>query len=193
MVSTLANHDEAIRDAFVRWVSGQTTAPRAPASLIEHVELAHDYAGLLDTEVEGRRVVWKWLPAAARTRPTTAAIAQADVDCWTMEPDSLRQRSVHIAVCHGCAGEKSSAVAPALEAAKRSAARATASAKGTGMRRMARIASSTALSAEGEERSIALTAAAASPFARPAPERGASSVGWKSSRGNAPSRRSIRR
>lgn len=106
MVSTLTNQDGPVRDAFVRWVAGQTAVPRAPASLIEHVELSHDYAGLLDTEVAGRRVVWRWLPAAARTRPTTAALAQADVDCWTIEPASLRQRSVHIAVCHGCAGEK---------------------------------------------------------------------------------------
>jgi len=106
MTPTPANDDEAVRDAFVRWASFQTAAPRHPEVLIEHVQIVHDYAGLLDTEIDGRRVVWKSVPAAARARVTAAAIAIGDVDAWSVDAASLRQRSDHIAVCHICMGEK---------------------------------------------------------------------------------------
>jgi hypothetical protein len=74
--------------------------------LIEHVEISHDYTGLLDTEINGRRVVWKSVPGAARARVTATVIAIEDVDAWSIEPASLRQRSDHMALCHTCAGEK---------------------------------------------------------------------------------------
>ena len=96
--------DEAVRDAFVRWVSLQAAPPGSPASLIDHFELSHEYAGLLETDVQGRRVVWKEVPAASRTRVTKPA--SADVDPWTIESVPLRQASIHIAVCHACAGDK---------------------------------------------------------------------------------------
>jgi hypothetical protein len=106
MISPLADDDHAVRDAFVRWVSFQTAAPRDAESLIEHVEISHDYAGLLDTDVIGRRVVWKSVPAAARARVTAPSMAIDDVDPWSIEPTSLRQRSDHVAICDTCAGEK---------------------------------------------------------------------------------------
>src|SRR3954447_5441281 len=61
---------------------------------------------MLDTEIDGRRVVWKAVPAAARARVTAAALAIGDVDAWSIDPAVLRQRSDHIAVCSTCAGEK---------------------------------------------------------------------------------------
>jgi hypothetical protein len=85
MAPTPANDDHAVRDAFARWVSLQTAAPRHPETLIAHVEISHDDAGLLDTEIRGRRVVWKLVPAAARARVTAAAIAIDDVDAWSVE------------------------------------------------------------------------------------------------------------
>lgn len=101
-----ANDDEAVRDAFARWASVQAAAPSHAERLIEDVQIAHDYAGLLDSEIDGRRVMWKAVPAAARARVTAAALAIGDVDAWSIDPAALRQRSDHIAVCGTCAGEK---------------------------------------------------------------------------------------
>ena len=101
-----ANDDEAVRDAFVRWASLQAAAPPHAEALIENVEIAHEYAGLLDTEIDGRRVVWKSVSAAARARVTVPGIAIGDVDPWTIDPVALRQGSDHIAVCSTCGGEK---------------------------------------------------------------------------------------
>jgi hypothetical protein len=106
MTPTPANEDQAVRDAFVLWASLQTAAPKHPEVLIEHVQLVHDYAGLLDTEIHGRRVAWKSVPAAARARVTAATVAIADVDAWSIDAASLRQRSDHIAICPTCTGEK---------------------------------------------------------------------------------------
>ncbi len=101
-----ANDDEAVRDAFARWASDRAAAPPDAAALIEDVEIAHEYAGLLDTEIDGRRVVWKAVSAAARARVTPSEIAIGDVDPWRIDPASLRQSSDHIAVCSTCGGEK---------------------------------------------------------------------------------------
>lgn len=106
MALTPAIDDEAVRDAFVRWASVQAAAPSHAEALIEDVQIAHDYAGLLDSEIDGRRVVWKALPAAARARVTAVAMAIGDVDTWSIDPAALRRRSDHIAVCSTCAGEK---------------------------------------------------------------------------------------
>jgi hypothetical protein len=48
MTSSSANDDQAVRNAFARWVSRQAGGPRNPESLIEHVEVLHDYVGLLE-------------------------------------------------------------------------------------------------------------------------------------------------
>src|SRR4051812_9044144 len=106
MAPTPANDEEAVRDAFVRWASVQAAAPAHAEALIEDVQIAHEYAGLLDAEIDGRRVVWKAVPAAARARVTAAAMAIGDVDAWSIDPAVLRQRSDHIGVCSTCAGEK---------------------------------------------------------------------------------------
>jgi hypothetical protein len=106
MTPTPANDDDVVRDAFVRWASVQTAAPPHPEVLIEDVQIGHDYAGLLDAEIEGRRVVWKSVSATARARVTAATIAVGDVDAWSIDAASLRQRSDHIAVCYTCDGQK---------------------------------------------------------------------------------------
>jgi hypothetical protein len=101
-----ASDDEAVCTAFVQWVSAQAAAPRHATRLIEHIEVSHDHAGLLDTEVHGRRLAWRSVPAASRTRVTTPATVAAEIDVWTIEPLRLRERTIHIAACDGCAGEK---------------------------------------------------------------------------------------
>jgi len=106
MTPTPASDDDAVRDAFVRWASLQSAAPRDPAALIEDVQIEHGYAGLLDAEIDGRRVVWKSVPAASRARVTAAAMDIGDIDAWSIDPPSLRRRSDHIAICNTCAGEK---------------------------------------------------------------------------------------
>ncbi|HEV7486733.1 MAG TPA: hypothetical protein VGQ65_13740 [Thermoanaerobaculia bacterium] len=106
MAPTPANDEEAVRDAFVRWASVQAAAPAHAEGLIENVQIAHEYAGQLDSEIDGRRVVWKAVPAAARARVTAAALAIGDVDAWNIDPAALRQRSDHVAICSACAGEK---------------------------------------------------------------------------------------
>lgn len=50
MTPTSASDDQEVRDALVRWASLQAGAPRDAASLIEHVDVAYDFVGLLHTE-----------------------------------------------------------------------------------------------------------------------------------------------
>jgi hypothetical protein len=66
--------DSDAREAFVQWASLQAAAPRGVVSLIERVEPADDHVGLLSTEVEGRRVVWKLVPIDGRTRAETTSL-----------------------------------------------------------------------------------------------------------------------
>jgi hypothetical protein len=94
------------REAFVLWASLQTGAPRDTASLIEDVATSYDYVGVLSTDMHGRRVAWKSVPAGSRTRVTLPAEPIGTVDAWTAEPRSLRERSDHIAICGACGGEK---------------------------------------------------------------------------------------
>lgn len=98
--------DDEVLLAFRRWVSVRPAAPRHVTSLIEHVEISHGYAGLLDTEIHSRRLDWASVPVPSRTRLTRPAVADVDIDVWTVEPHSLRERTLHIAVCHHCAGGK---------------------------------------------------------------------------------------
>src|SRR5438270_13663813 len=99
MAPASTDDDRAVRDAFVQWSATQHAAPRHAEALIEHLEISHEYAGLLDTKIHGRRIGWKSVPAAARTRITAGEITPEQVDVWTAEPDSLRRGSIHIATC----------------------------------------------------------------------------------------------
>ncbi len=105
-----ANDDYAVREAFARWVSWQAGAPSDPESLVEHVEVSHDYVGLLDTGIEGRRLIWKSVPSSAR-RVTAPTVSIESVDPWAIEAAPLRHRSDHVAICAGCGGEKTVACA----------------------------------------------------------------------------------
>lgn len=106
MTPTTASDDGAVRDAFSRWASLQTSAPDDPELLVEHIEISHDYAGVLDTDIHGRRVVWKSVPASSRVRVTVPLTAIENVDAWNTDDVSLRERSLHIAICHSCGGDK---------------------------------------------------------------------------------------
>lgn len=97
---------QRVRDAFAQWVALQASAPADAAALIEQLELSHDYAGFLETEIDGRRLAWKCVSAYSRTRTTSPEINLGDVDVWTAESESLRRRSLHIANCDTCGGEK---------------------------------------------------------------------------------------
>jgi hypothetical protein len=108
MTSTPANDEREadVRAAFAAWASREESAPRGVASLVEGVELSHEHVGLLDTDVRGRRVVWKAVSADPRARITTPSIDIQNVDPWTVEAGPLRKRSDHIALCAACGGEK---------------------------------------------------------------------------------------
>ena len=106
-----ANDDHAVREAFARWVSWQAEAPRDPESLVEHVEVSHDYVGLLDTGIDGRRLIWKSVPSSAKLRVASPTVSIESVDPWAIEAASLRHRSDHVAICEACEGEKTLACA----------------------------------------------------------------------------------
>ncbi|HYC60696.1 MAG TPA: hypothetical protein VEK79_14115 [Thermoanaerobaculia bacterium] len=101
-----------MRDAFAQWASLQVGAPREVASLIEHIEESSEHAGLLDTEIHGRRVVWRSVPAHARARITNSVMRLETVDVWNVEPASLRALSDHVATCTACGGQKKFACVP---------------------------------------------------------------------------------
>ena len=94
------------RAAFVSWAALQAGAPRDVASLVTDAEESVDHTGLLSTDVQGRRAVWKSVPASSRSRITAPSIAIESVDAWEAEPRSLRETSDHIALCDVCRGEK---------------------------------------------------------------------------------------
>jgi hypothetical protein len=107
MTSISANDDQAVRDAFARWVAWQPGAPRDPESLIEHIEVSHDYVGLLETHVQGRRFVWRSAPAPERGGASPSSrLSMTELDPWSIESPSLRKRSEHVVICDSCAGEK---------------------------------------------------------------------------------------
>jgi hypothetical protein len=95
---------EPAREAFARWAALQAGAPADPASLVEGVETADESAGLLVTELEGRRPVWRTVPAPSHARVTPVSVSR--VDAWSDDPRELRVRSDHIATCDVCHGEK---------------------------------------------------------------------------------------
>lgn len=104
MTPPSAGENQAVRDAFAQWASLQPGAPRDPQALIEDVEGSLDHVGLLDTDLQGRRIVWKQASARARARVTSPAIVIGDVDPWEDEPASLHARSDHVALCEPCSG-----------------------------------------------------------------------------------------
>jgi hypothetical protein len=94
------------RVAFVEWASRQAGAPRDPGSLIEGVDVCHDHAGLLATDIEGRRVVWRSVPGGGRTTVSRHSMAIETIDPWSVEPAALRAASDHVAICDACSGQK---------------------------------------------------------------------------------------
>lgn len=98
--------NDAVRAAFVAWASRRRGAPRDTASLVYEVTVSHDHVGLLATEIQGRRVVWKDISASSRTRVTVPSLTPETIDPWSVDPASLRERSEHIAICDACNGEK---------------------------------------------------------------------------------------
>ncbi|MBV8518458.1 MAG: hypothetical protein JO197_13760 [Acidobacteria bacterium] len=90
--------------AFARWAARQAGAPRNVESLVTGVTVAAEYVGLIESAVEGRRVVWKTVPASVRSRITVPELQT--VDPWNIDPATLRARSDHVAICGNCNGEK---------------------------------------------------------------------------------------
>jgi hypothetical protein len=93
------------RAAFEQWALRQAGHPRDVQSLVRDVGQADEYVGLLSTDVQGRRVVWKTAPYAGRGRITFPLVTIEAVDAWSVEAPELRARSEHIAICDRCAGE----------------------------------------------------------------------------------------
>jgi hypothetical protein len=91
------------RAAFAQWAELQAGCPRGVESLVEDVERADDHVGLLATEVQGRRVVWKSVPAG-KGRVTFPTVALESVDAWSVDAGELRASSDHIAMCDVCSG-----------------------------------------------------------------------------------------
>lgn len=98
--------EQSARDAFVRWASRQAGAPRDPAALIDAVELSSEFAALLGTGIQGRRVVWKSVPAESRAPVGFPGRTIDSIDPWTAEPVPLRVASNHVALCHDCGGAR---------------------------------------------------------------------------------------
>jgi hypothetical protein len=97
------SHDE-VRAAFARWAADQAGAPRDGQSLVQSVEPSYEYAGFLTTDIEGRRVAWKSVPFPGKARVTLPTIAVNEIDPWSFDAATLRERSDHIAVCGSCSG-----------------------------------------------------------------------------------------
>ena len=106
-VTNLAPDDrQAARVAFTEWASLQPHAPRDVGALVDDVEAGSDYVGLISTDVEGRRLVWKSVPASVRSRVTLPQLASGSVDPWTVNVSTLREQSDHIAICATCDGAR---------------------------------------------------------------------------------------
>lgn len=96
---------EDARAAFQRWASLQTGCPRDVGSLVQGVECSDDHVGLLTTDVQGRRVVWKAVPCPRKERVSCPGIGIESVDAWNADAGVLRERSDHVAMCGVCGGE----------------------------------------------------------------------------------------
>jgi hypothetical protein len=93
------------RAAFEQWALLQPGHPRDVQSLVHDVEQTEESVGLLTTDVQGRRVVWKSAPYAGKSRITFPAVALEAIDPWNVDAVAVRASSEHIAICDGCAGE----------------------------------------------------------------------------------------
>jgi len=102
---TPTDEGQAARAAFAAWASQQAAAPREPASLVTAVDRSAEYVGMLSTEIAGRRVGWKSVPANSRARISAPRIGIERIEAWDVEAVSLQQQSDHIAVCDLCAGQ----------------------------------------------------------------------------------------
>jgi hypothetical protein len=92
------------RAAFTQWASSQAGSPRGVSSLIEDVERADEHVGLLTTEVQGRRAVWKTIAFGGKARVTFPSISVESVDAWSADAKSVRDSSDHVAMCDACGG-----------------------------------------------------------------------------------------
>lgn len=92
------------RAAFARWAPSQAGCPRDVSSLIEDVERADEHIGLLSTELQGRRVVWKSIAFGGKARVTFPSVSIETVDAWSVEATALRESSDHVASCDVCSG-----------------------------------------------------------------------------------------
>lgn len=110
---TLVPSDEqAARRAFSEWAARQAGAPRDSGALVQDVSVKHEHAGLLSTDLQGRHVVWKSVPASGRTRVTFSSITLETIDPWTADAASLRETSDHVTICESCRGERKVRCAP---------------------------------------------------------------------------------
>ncbi len=100
------SEEQAARDAFAEWASLQARAPRDAGEVLEEIEIKQEHIGILSTDILGRRVVWKSVPASSRARVTVPTVSLESIDPWNVESTTLRERSDHIAICESCGGEK---------------------------------------------------------------------------------------
>lgn len=107
MVSAPLIDDRHLAEAaFACWAAAQPHAPREVASLFRDVSVSHEPVGLLATEIAGRRVFWRSVPANGKARVTFPTVAIETVDAWTADAIPLRDRSNHIAICDDCGGNR---------------------------------------------------------------------------------------
>lgn len=92
------------RAAFAQWAATQPACPGNAASLVERVDGSEQHVGLMNTDVQGRRVVWKSVGYSGRARVTFPSVSIETVDAWNVDAASLRERSDHVAICDSCAG-----------------------------------------------------------------------------------------
>lgn len=92
--------------AFSGWAARQPHAVRGADALVEKVDVSFEHAGFMTSSIEGRRVVWRSVPANARLRVSVPKVYPQTVDPWTVTPMRLRDDSDHVSICDACGGEK---------------------------------------------------------------------------------------
>lgn len=99
-----SDRQEDARAAFALWASTRTACPRDPETLVEGVERSDDHAGLMHTDIEGRRVRWESTAFRGKARVSAPSLSIEQVDAWDVDAASLREQSDHIGVCDACTG-----------------------------------------------------------------------------------------
>jgi len=194
MTSTPGDHhrETDARAAFVQWAPLQPGAPRNVAAVVSCVEGSDDHVGQHATEVHGRRVAWKSVPFVGKARVCFPTIAIESVDPWSVDSSGLRGSSDHIAMCEACGGDGK------VDCGAYGSIGRTICATYGGQRKIYGSAANgarwlrIARNVEARDRSIADTAAAASPAARHTPAKVGCSAGSSWNGGNAPLRTFIR-